>query len=159
MRHLLKFGHSMTAITFLGSVVVLWVFHQQLADPEAALEVYVAERLIMERLATTVTLPSLVLSLLFGLFSMAAVEGFHNAPWAWAKLVTTVIMLEGSLLGIQSPIKREAALAGRALTEPDLISQLAQQLGSEQWSLVVIAVVAAANVALGVWRPRFRSKL
>jgi len=27
MRKLLKFGHSMTVITFLGSVLVLWVFH------------------------------------------------------------------------------------------------------------------------------------
>ena len=44
MRKLLKFGHSMTAITFLGSAVVLWVFHHYLPPPAEALEIYVAER-------------------------------------------------------------------------------------------------------------------
>ena len=43
MRKLLKFGHSMTAITFLGSVVVLWVFHHYLPPPAEALEIYVAD--------------------------------------------------------------------------------------------------------------------
>ena len=52
MRKLLKFGHSMTAITFLGSVVVLWVFHHYLPPPAEALEIYVAERQVMERVAT-----------------------------------------------------------------------------------------------------------
>jgi len=105
-----------------------------------------------------VLMPSLLISLLFGMASMAAVSGFHSAPWAWAKLVTTVLMLEGSLLGIQSPIKREAVLAEKALTAPTHIAGLAQNLSSEQMSLVLIGVVAMANVALGVWRPRFRAK-
>ena len=54
MRKLLKFGHSMTAITFLGSAVVLWVFHHYLPPPAEALEIYVAERQLMERVATLV---------------------------------------------------------------------------------------------------------
>ena len=53
MRKLLKFGHSMTAITFLGSVVVLWVFHHYLPAPAEALEIYVAERQVMERVAAS----------------------------------------------------------------------------------------------------------
>ena len=158
MRKLLKFGHSMTAITFLGSVVVLWVFHHYLPLPAEALEIYVAERQVMERVATLVLMPSLLISLLFGLASMAAVPSFHGAPWAWGKLVTTVLMLEGSLLGIQSPIKREAELAVAALTNDDLVGELAQKLAAEQLSLILIGLVATANVALGVWRPRFRSR-
>ena len=158
MRKLLKFGHSMTAITFLGSVVVLWVFHHYLSQPAEALEIYVAERQVMERVASLVMMPSLLLSLLFGLASMAAAPGYHGAPWAWAKLVTTVLMLEGSLLGIQSPIKREAELATAALTDITLVGELALKLGAERGSLVLIGLVATANVALGVWRPKFRSR-
>ena len=67
MRKLIKFGHSMTAITFLGSVVVLWVFHQQLPSPSEALEVYVAQRHAMARIASFVLMPSLLISLLFGM--------------------------------------------------------------------------------------------
>ena len=94
MRKLLKFGHSMTAITFLGSVVVLWMFHHYLPAPAEALEIYVAERQVMERVATLVMMPSLLVTLLFGLASFAVVPGYHGAPWAWGKLITTVLMLE-----------------------------------------------------------------
>ena len=158
MRKLLKFGHSMTAITFLGSAVVLWVFHHYLPPPAEALEIYVAERQVMERVATLVMMPSLLLTLLFGLASFVAVPGYHGAPWAWGKLITTVLMLEGSLLGIQSPIKREAELATAALTDISLVGELALKLEAERGSLVIIGVVATANVALGVWRPKFRSR-
>ena len=158
MRKLLKFGHSMTAITFLGSVVVLWVFHHYLPAPAEALEIYVAERQVMERVATLVMMPSLLLTLLFGLASFAVVPGYHGAPWAWGKLITTVLMLEGSLLGIQSPIKREAELATTALTDISLVGELALKLDAERGSLVIIGLVATANVALGIWRPKFRSR-
>jgi hypothetical protein len=158
MRKLLKFGHSMTAITFLGSAVVLWVFHHYLPPPAEALEIYVAERQLMERVATLVMMPSLLLTLLFGLASFVVVPAYHSAPWAWGKLITTVLMLEGSLLGIQSPIKREAELATAALTDISLVGDLALKLDAERGSLVIIGVVATANVALGVWRPKFRSR-
>ena len=158
MRKLLKFGHSMTAITFLGSVVVLWVFHHYLPAPAEALEIYVAERQVMERVATLVMMPSLLVTLLFGLASFAVVPGYHGAPWAWGKLITTVLMLEGSLLGIQSPIKREAELATAALTDISLVGELALKLDAERGSLVIIGLVATANVALGIWRPKFRSR-
>ena len=158
MRKLLKFGHSMTAITFLGSVVVLWVFHHYLPAPAEALEIYVAERQVMERVATLVMMPSLLVTLLFGLASFAVVPGYHGAPWAWGKLITTVLMLEGSLLGIQSPIKREAELATTALTDISLVGELALKLDAERGSLVIIGLVATANVALGIWRPKFRSR-
>ena len=154
MRKLLKFGHTMTAIGFLGSIAVLWVFHQQLPAPGEALEIYSAQRQTMGRISSRVLMPSLLITLLFGLASMTAEPVFHSAPWAWGKLATTVLMLEGSLLGIHSPMKKEAALADNAL-----VGDLAMQSSAEQWSLVIIGSVAAANVALGVWRPRFRSKV
>jgi len=79
MRQLLKFGHSMTAIVFLGAIAVLWVLHQQLPDPERALSLYAEARQAMERIAVLLLLPSLVLSLLFGLFSMAMVTPVSSA--------------------------------------------------------------------------------
>ena len=158
IRKLLKFGHTMTGIAFLGSIIVLWVFHKQLAAPADALDIYNAQRQVMERIASLVLMPSLMISLLFGLASLAVVPSFHSAPWAWGKLVTTVLMLEGSLLGIHSPIKKEAALAASALSDETLAAGLALKVDAEQSSLILIGLVATANVALGVWRPVFRSK-
>jgi hypothetical protein len=49
-------------------------------------------------------------------------------------------------------------LAEKALLDPVHISELAQNISSEQMSLVLIGLVATVNVALGVWRPKFRAK-
>ena len=148
MRNILKFAHSMTAITFLGSVVVLWVFHHYLPPPAEALEVYVAERQVMERATTLVMMPSLLLTLLFGLTSFAVVPGYHGAPWAWGKLITTVLMLEVSLLGIRSPIKREAELASAALTDISLVGDLALKLDAERGSLMIIGLAAKISSSI-----------
>ena len=78
MRKLLKFAHSMTAITFLGSVVVLWCFIIT-TSPAEALEIYVAERQVMERVATLVMMPSPSPCCL-ALASFAVVPGYHGAP-------------------------------------------------------------------------------
>ncbi len=157
-RKILKFGHTVTGMAFLGAIIVLWIFHQHLAAPGDSLDIYIAQRQLMERISTLVLMPSLLMSLLFGLLSMAMVQRFHGAPWVWGKLLTTVLMLEGSLLGIQSPTKKEAALAASALSDESLVAGLALKVDAEQWSLIMIGFVATANVALGVWRPRFRSK-
>jgi hypothetical protein len=44
-----------------------------------------------------------------------------------------------------------------ALSDATLVNGLATKLDAEQWSLVLIGFVATVNVALGVWRPQFRS--
>ena len=73
-------------------------------------------------------------------------------------MITTVLMLEVSLLGIRSPIKREAELASAALTDISLVGDLALKLDAERGSLMIIGLVATANVALGIWRPKFRAR-
>lgn len=158
MRYWLKFGHSMAAMALLGSLAALLVVYQQLPVPADNLEVYAQLRVAMERITTLVTLPSLVASIVLGLLSMAFVSGFHNAPWAWAKLLTGVLMLEGSLLGIQGPIQREATRALAAMSDLAWVEQLGSTVIAEQRSIWAVGAVATVNVILGVWRPRFRAR-
>lgn len=158
MRYWLKFGHSMAAMALLGSLAALLVVYQQLPVPADNLEVYAQLRGAMERITTLVTLPSLVASIVLGLLSMAFVSGFHNAPWAWAKLLTGVLMLEGSLLGIQGPIQREATRALAAMSDLAWVEQLGSTVIAEQRSIWAVGAVATVNVILGVWRPRFRAR-
>lgn len=158
MRYWLKFGHSMAAMALLGSLAALLVLYQQLPVPADNLEVYAQLRVAMERITTLVTLPSLVASIVLGLLSMAFVSGFHNAPWAWAKLLTGVLMLEGSLLGIQGPIQREATRALAAMSDLAWVEQLGSTVIAEQRSIWAVGAVATVNVILGVWRPRFRAR-
>lgn len=158
MRYWLKFGHSMAAMALLGSLAALLVVYQQLPVPADNLEVYAQLRGAMERITTLVTLPSLVASIVLGLLSMAFVSGFHNAPWAWAKLLTGVLMLEGSLLGIQGPIQREATRALAAMSDLAWVEQLGSTVIAEQRSIWAVGAVATVNVILGVWRPRFSAR-
>jgi len=44
------------------------------------------------------------------------------------------------------------------LIDVSLVGELALKLEAERGSLVIIGLVATANVALGVWRPKFRSR-
>ena len=157
MRQILKFSHSMAAIGLLGSIIMLFVLHQQLPDPSQSIDIYASFRQSMERIASLVLLPSLMLTVISGLFSMAVMSGFHDSSWAWVKLLSSVVILEGSLLGIQGPIEKEAALAHAALSETDLIGSLSLHSLSEQRSLILIGFVASLNIALGVWRPKFGS--
>ena len=60
--------------------------------------------------------------------------------------------------GYSEPHQKRAALAVSALSDESVIAGLALNAEAEQLSLILIGFVAIANVALGVWRPRFRSK-
>jgi hypothetical protein len=94
------------------------------------------------------------MTLIAGLLAIALHRGYQNAGWAWAKLVTGVLMFEGGLVGIQGPIQKEAELSTSALAGHADPATLAASLGAERNTLWVIFAVATANVILGIWRPR-----
>ena len=125
------------------------VFHQQLPAPREALEIYSAQRQTMGSISSLVLMPSLLITLMFGLASMAAVPGFHSAPWAWGKLATTVLMLEGSLLGIHSPMKKEAELAASALADKDRELADARREAEEKLAALAPALPTIASTGAG----------
>ncbi len=107
----------------------------------------------MAKIAAWVIGPSMLLTIITGLLSMAAVPAFQDAGWVWVKAATGILVLEGSVhvLGpIQEEAKRAAAtLAGSA--DPAAATRL---LTSEINTLWLLLAVAVANIVLGVWRPR-----
>ncbi len=86
MRRLLKFLHTMGAIGLMGAMAALLVLLGRTPSP-TAIEGYALIRGAMGAVATWLFLPSLALTLLAGLLSIAQ-RAFHNAGWAWAKLAT-----------------------------------------------------------------------
>ena len=171
-RYILKFLHTLGAIGLLGAMAALLVMLSDLSLPSESLDVYVAQRVTMAHIAEWLLLPSLGVTLVAGLFSMAFVKGFHNAGWAWLKLATGVVMFEGTLLGIQGPMEAEAERALAVALSADTVSastgsaavvvesstQLAANLPAEWNSILVLGFVALVNVAVGVWRPRFQRR-
>lgn len=155
MRHALKFLHTLGAIGLLGAMGCLLAVLVLLADPSEDLLSYAAQREIMNAIASWVLLPSLGVTIVSGLFSMAVVKGYHNAGWAWMKLATGVVMFEGTLLAVQGPIEAEALRVQSVFGDGLRVTELAGTVSAEWKSLWVLAAVAVANVALGIWRPRF----
>ncbi len=152
MRRLLKFLHTMGAIGMLGSMACLLVL-SNIATP-AFLTEYTAVRGAMAAIAKLIFMPSLTLTLIAGLLAVAVSRAFQDAGWAWAKLVSGVLLFEYGLIGIEGPMRLEAERSAAALAGKGDPVTLAASLGAERSTLWILAAVATANVLLGVWRPR-----
>jgi uncharacterized membrane protein len=153
MRKTLKFLHTMAAIGFCGAIAALIVMHLSLPDP-AELDRFATLRVAMGAVAKWILLPSMGLVVVSGLFSMAATEAYLNAGWVWAKLISGVVILEGTLVYVQAPMERAARRAQAALAGELDATELGLTLAPEWGSFWVILAVGVANVALGIWRPR-----
>ena len=138
----------------LGALAAMLVLHTVLPGTDD-LAGYGQMRAAIARIAEWLLLPSLGLVLVSGLLAMAVGTSYHNAGWAWAKLALGVVMFEGTLLAVQGPAQREAALAERVAAGDAAPAELALSLAGEWYSLWIIAMLATLNIALGIWRPRF----
>lgn len=153
MRRLLKFLHTLGAVGLMGAMACFLVA-LTFAPPPAALDAQVALMGAMGRIATWVFLPSLALTLIAGLLSMAVNPGFHDVGWVWIKAGTGILVFEGGFTAVIGPIQAAAkAAAGAAAGHVDP-AVLARAFGGERLALWALMGVALANVALGVWRPR-----
>jgi hypothetical protein len=153
MRRFMKFLHTMGAIGLMGAMACLLVLISFLPAPTSLSE-YAVMRSAMGGIATWIFLPSLALTLIAGLVAIAVNRAFHSAGWAWAKLLSGVIVFEWGFAAIQGPMQQEAELSARALGHEVDLSTLAQTLDAEWKSLWVMLALATVNVILGIWRPR-----
>ncbi len=152
LRRLLKVFHTLAAAGFAGGLAALLVV--VLVAPAASDPGHGALTAVMAKVAAWVVGPSMVLTVVSGLLSMAANPAFYEAGWVWVKAATGILVLEGGLhvLGpIQEEAKRAASLVAGA-PDPKALAQLMASEGNTMW---VLLAVSAANIALGVWRPRF----
>jgi hypothetical protein len=150
---LLKFFHTIGAIGLMGAMAAILVL-MRFAPPPTALADYALMRGAMADIATWILFPSLALTLIAGLLAIAWNRAFHNAGWAWAKLLTGIIIFEGGLVDAVGPIQEEARRSAAALAGRSDPATITGSYGAEQSTLWVLMAVATANVILGIWRPR-----
>ena len=142
----------MGSIGFMGSLAALLML-ARLAPAPDALAGYALQRGVMGAIAGWIVMPSLVLTLVPGLMSIAVTPAFHNAGWAWAKAATGILIFAGGLHAL-APIQDEARLSAEALAgglDPKTLTGVSS---GEILTLWVLLAVSTANVALGIWRPR-----
>lgn len=156
-RKFLKLVHEVGSIGLTGALVVQWLMLENM-PPTAELVAYETARSQMAMVAQWVLFPSLALLLVSGLLAMAWTDAYTRAGWVWLKLALGVSVFEGTLIAIQGPARNEAALAAQALAgevDPALLGATA---AAEWKSTLVILGVAAINLVVSVWRPRFTGK-
>ena len=149
----MKFLHTIGAIGLMGAMACLLVLLGIATSPQP-LPGYALLTTAMSRIATWIYLPSMALTLMSGLAAIGINRAFHNAGWAWAKLLTGVLMFEWSLAGVVQPLQSEAERTARAMLDTSDPAILAAVIAPTRNSIWVLLGVAAANVVLGVWRPR-----
>ena len=137
----------------MGSMACLGVL-MIIAPPPNSLAAYAQMRGAMAAIATWIFFPSLAVTLIAGLLAIAFNRVFHNAGWAWAKLVTGVLIFEGGFVYVLGPIQEEAKRSASALAGQLDPATLTGAYGAERSTLWVLLVVSIANVVLGIWRPR-----
>ncbi|UMY19775.1 hypothetical protein MMB17_10975 [Methylobacterium organophilum] len=157
MRRLLKFLHTMGAIGLTGAMACLLVMLARTPAPSALSE-YAAMRGAMGAVATWIFFPSLGLTLIAGLLGIAITRAYHNAGWVWLKTATGILVFESGFVGVLGPMQHEAERSALALAGRIDPATLGLTLGPERNTLWVLLAIAAANVALGIWRPRLRRR-
>lgn len=149
MRRLLKFLHTVGAAGLTGSaaamaIVLMLIPMGGAGDPMLA---------GMAKIAAWVLGPSMLITVIAGLLAMAANPAYLDVGWVWAKLATGILIIEGSL-HILGPLDAAAKRSVEAVAASDAAGA-ARLFSSEANTLWIIFGVSIANIALGVWRPRF----
>lgn len=106
------------------------------------------------KIAAWIISPSIVLTIVTGLLAMLANPAFQDVGWVWAKAATGILILQAGL-HVLGPIQEEAKRAAGALAGGSDPANAARLLEAEVNTLWVLLAVSVANIALGVWRPRF----
>ncbi len=152
-RRVLKFLHTVAAAGLTGAIAALAIV-MIVAPSAAGTAGYVPLMIPMVKIAGWLVTPSMVLTVVTGLLAMLANPAFYEAGWVWAKAATGVVLLEGSL-HVLGPLQEEAKRAGAVLAGGPDAASLTTLFSSEANTLWVLLAVSVANIALGVWRPRF----
>jgi hypothetical protein len=153
LRRMLKLLHTLGAIGLMGAMACLLVLLAFAPGP-SELSQYAAVRAAMGGITKWVFMPALMATLIAGLLSIAFVTAYQSAGWAWAKLVSGILIFEWGFVAIQGSMQQEAELAARALTNAAEAAQLGATLAAERNSLWILLAVSLANVVLGIWRPK-----
>ena len=155
VRRFLKFAHTLGSIGMAGGIAAFMLLLGTGPEPGATPE-YLALREGLYTISRSLVLPSMALVFLSGVLSMAVHFPFQNALWAWLKLGAGFLIFESMLATLDAPARRavdatKQALAGN-LSREDLAASITEPWGA-WW---VILILAALNVVLAIWRPRFR---
>jgi uncharacterized membrane protein len=153
MRKSVKFIHTVGSCGLLGAllgyaIILIWA-------PQETARAAADTRQTISVLCNYLLLPSLAISLVSGLMAMAVHRPFLDTRWVWFKAILGLSMFEATLAIIQSKANSAAAEAAKIVSGTGEPGAFAEVIANEWLALGGITALSFAQIALGVWRPRF----
>ncbi|MCZ8271680.1 MAG: DUF2269 family protein [Beijerinckiaceae bacterium] len=156
MRKLVKFLHTVAACGLVGALtayIVVLAF-----APQATPQSYAEMRQTLSALSNYMLFPSLGVGLVSGILAMMVHRPFQDPRWVWAKALLGFSMFEGTLAIVQARANSAAEEAQRIASGSGDAQALAGIIANEWMALGAILALSAAQIALGIWRPRLGSR-
>jgi hypothetical protein len=153
VRRFLKFLHTAGAMVTAGGLAAFMFVLANGPAPDALPE-YAAMRHSLAMLSKWLITPGMVVTVASGLLAMGVHYPFHNLGWVWLKALSGLLIFEATLASVDSPAREAAEWSRKASTgEIDAVALagLVEDKWAAWWALLVLF---AANVVLGIWRPR-----
>lgn len=157
LRKLMKALHTLGAIGMAGGIAAMMLMVNAAPEPAASAE-YLAMRVAVYDVSRSLVLPSMALVFLSGVLSMAIHFPFQNALWVWLKFGAGFLIFESMLATIDAPARKAVDAVNAAIAGDIAAADLPARIQDAWGAWWVILTLAALNVVLAVWRPRFRSK-
>lgn len=152
MKRFLKLMHEIGGIGMTGALAAHLIL--VITAPDTSLAEYAVVRQSILAVSKYLLLPSLLIVLVSGLLAMAVHYPFCQARWVWAKALTGIGLLEGTLVTVQGTSRRAAELSAAAVdgqADPALMAELLRTEWIGLWTILALSLL---NVVLGVLRPR-----
>jgi len=156
MRRTLKFLHTVAACGLVGAFLAYLIV---LAfAPQGTPLAYAQMRQTVGAISNWLLLPSMAVALISGLLAMMVHKPFAELRWVWAKAVLGLSLFEATLAIIGSKATSAAEEAERIVRGESDAAALASIVANEWPTLYVLLALSAAQIALGVWRPRLGAR-
>lgn len=154
MRQTLKFLHTASSCGIVGALIGYMLV--LLYTPQDTPRAYADARSTISTLCNGLLIPSLAISLVTGLLAMAVHKPFMERRWAWVKAALGISMFEATLGIVQSKATTAAVVARKIASGEAEPGALGAALSTEWTALGTILFISAAQIALGVYRPKLK---
>lgn len=154
MQRVMKFVHTLGAIGLAGGLAA-YIIILSVTPQEAATVEYASLRTSLAAVTSWLIVPSMLVAVVSGLVALIVNPKFMDAPWVWIKALTGLLFFEATLASIDAPAEQAAKAMAQAVAGDIDAATLAKLVRNEWGAWWMLLSLSIANVALGIWRPRF----
>lgn len=155
MRKVMKILHTLAACGLIGGLGCYMILLVAAPQGQATPAAYADLRQSISAISNYVLLPSLAVALVSGLLSMVVHQPFLDKGWVWIKALMGILMFKGVLTIVSAKADYAATVSQRIANGEASADALESMLVLEWYTLLAVMAISAANVVIGVWRPRF----